>query len=256
MRQNKQYNVRFIFLLKIQVFLEGAAIAPKALPQSRHWLTLVQQKRRCQSSVQSCLFVQCWLWVFLVYCRRNLNNIGVEFAATRHYLKINWSKMKIVEKRPDVVQRTLHWNFSCAMLSGASRTTLHRPFTCAMLSQEYQDNTEQVFPVHCCLEAQGQHYMELLSVQCCLKSITIKLHRIFSCAMLAHGSRITLNGKLIYNVSLIYLGHYCAKKLPVQCQPIVNGQLSIAKQPLQCCVYQSETTFHRNIVFSMLSKYV
>ena len=42
---------------------------------------------------------------------------------------------------PDVVvQKTLHWIFSCAMLPGASGTILHRVFPGAMLSRCVWDN--------------------------------------------------------------------------------------------------------------------
>ena len=49
-------------------------------------------------SVQSYLFTQCWPEIFLMQCRLNLSNLGVAFAATGYYQKINRSKVKIAEK--------------------------------------------------------------------------------------------------------------------------------------------------------------
>ena len=36
-------------------------------------------------SVQSCLFVQCWLGIFLAQCSGNLFNVGAAFAPTGYY---------------------------------------------------------------------------------------------------------------------------------------------------------------------------
>ena len=109
-------------------------------------------------SVQSCLFVQCWLGIFLAQCSGNLLNVGAAFAPTGYYQKINRFKIKIPKKwccsddnalsfivqwclsllditqafyLCNIVPRVLrqHWTgFFCALLSGASRTTLHREY--------------------------------------------------------------------------------------------------------------------------------
>ena len=76
-------------------------------------------------SFYSCLFVQ---------CQPNLNNVAAVFAGTSCYQKFNQFKTKIAEKWPDFAQATLYWIFSCAILSGASRTVLHRIFPCNIVS--------------------------------------------------------------------------------------------------------------------------
>ena len=49
-------------------------------------------------SVQSRLFVQCWLGIFLAQCSGNLFNVGAAFAPTGYYQKINRFKIKIPKK--------------------------------------------------------------------------------------------------------------------------------------------------------------
>ena len=51
----------------------------------------------------------------------------------------------LVQCSPKINKATLNRIFSCAMLSGVSRTILHRVLICATLSQEYQDNIELDF---------------------------------------------------------------------------------------------------------------
>ena len=72
--------------------------------------------------MQSYLFVQYWSRTFLVQYQLNWNNAGF---CSNWLLNINHPKIKIDKKWPDV-QMTLHWIFSCTMLSGASRTIMHR----------------------------------------------------------------------------------------------------------------------------------
>ena len=47
--------------------------------------------------------------------------------------------------------------------------------------------------------------------------------------MLTHSPWTTLHRKIICNVVLIYVGQHCARKLPVQCWPMVNRQLFHSK---------------------------
>ena len=126
----------------------------------------------------------------------------------------------------NTLRTTLHWVFSCAMLSGVSWATLHRFFTnvvprvlrqhwtgfypllCCLESQEqhyirfFQCNvvTEVLrqyctcfFPVQYCLEALEQHWTRFLPVQCCPKRNKTTLNRIFSCVMWSRASRTTLH---------------------------------------------------------------
>ena len=82
------------------------------------------------------------VFVFIAAQGFFLCNVGKIFAATGYYQRINLFKIKIAK---NIIQTTLHWIFSCAMLSGASWETLHRVFVCAVLSQKYYDFIEQDF---------------------------------------------------------------------------------------------------------------
>ena len=55
------------------------------------------------------------------------------------------------------------------------------------------------------------------------------LHKKITSAMLTHSPWTTLHRKIICNVVLIYVGQHCARKLPVQCWPMVNRQLFHSK---------------------------
>ena len=92
------------------------------------YLSLIYAK----CSIQSCLFVQCCPWIFLVQSQESLYNVGTAFAATGYYQKINRSKTKIAEKWCYADDNAL----ACTILSGVSWVTLHMVFTCVMLSQQ------------------------------------------------------------------------------------------------------------------------
>ena len=65
---------------------------------------------------------------------------------------------------------TIHWVFSCAMLSGVSWATLHRVLACAMLSQEYYNIIEQdIFMCNIVWSLLGNIAQGFFSyfVQCC-----------------------------------------------------------------------------------------
>ena len=130
-------------------------------------------------SVQPCLFVQCQPGIFLVQYRLNLNNVGVVFAATDYYQKINPSKIKIPEKWPDVVQTALRWTFSCVMLSIATLTIHYlRFFRCNIVSEVLRQHCSGFFPVQCLsIVAPRQHCLGFCPVQCCPKSIKTTLNR-------------------------------------------------------------------------------
>ena len=130
-------------------------------------------------SVQPCLFVQCQPGIFLVQYRLNLNNVGVVFAATDYYQKINPSKIKIPEKWPDVVQTALRWTFSCVMLSIATLTIHYlRFFRCNIVSEVLRQHCSGFFPVQCLsIVAPRQHCLGLCPVQCSPKSIKTTLNR-------------------------------------------------------------------------------
>ena len=51
------------------------------------------------------------------------------------------------------------------------------------------------------------------------------LQKKITSAMLTHSPWTTLHRKIICNVVLIYVGQHCARKLHVQCWPMVNRQL-------------------------------
>ena len=130
-------------------------------------------------SVQPCLFVQCQPGIFLVQYRLNLNNVGVVFAATDYYQKINPSKIKIPKKWPDVVQTALRWTFSCVMLSIATLTIHYlRFFRCNIVSEVLRQHCSGFFPVQCLsIVAPRQHCLGFCPVQCCPKSIKTTLNR-------------------------------------------------------------------------------
>ena len=130
-------------------------------------------------SVQPCLFVQCQPGIFLVQYRLNLNNVGVVFAATDYYQKINPSKIKIPEKWPDVVQTALRWTFSCVMLSIATLTIHYlRFFRCNIVSEVLRQHCSGFFPVQCLsIVAPRQHCLGFCPVQCSPKSIKTTLNR-------------------------------------------------------------------------------
>ena len=130
-------------------------------------------------SVQPCLFVQCQPGIFLVQYRLNLDNVGVVFAATGYYQKINPSKIKIPEKWPDVVQTALRWTFSCVMLSIATLTIHYlRFFRCNIVSEVLRQHCSGFFPVQCLsIVAPRQHCLGFCPVQCCPKSIKTTLNR-------------------------------------------------------------------------------
>ena len=93
-------------------------------------------------------------------------------------------------------------------------------------------------------------------MQCCLGMAGPILHKTIVCAMLAHSPQTTLHRKIIFNVLWICLGQHCTRKLPVQYWTMVNRQRLWGKWPIQCCVDQAGTTLHKNIVYSILPKYV
>ena len=126
----------------------------------------------------------------------------------------------------NILRTTLHWVFSCAMLSGVSWATLHRFFTnvvpgvlrqhwtgflsSAMLPGVSRTTLRRIFPVQCChrsikttlhmlfscaicLEALEQHWARFLLVQCCPKRNKTTLNRTFSCVMWSRASRTTLH---------------------------------------------------------------
>ena len=93
-------------------------------------------------------------------------------------------------------------------------------------------------------------------MQCCLGMAGPILHKTIVCAMLAHSPQTTLHRKIIFNVVWICLGQHCTRKLPVQYWTMVNRQRLWGKWPIQCCVDQAGTTLHKNIVYSILPKYV
>ena len=100
--------------------------------------------------IQSCLFVQCWPWIFLVQCWQNLNNVGVAFAATSYYQKIAKKCPEQILFSCDIfcptsIKTKLHGIPSWPKLSRVSKTSLHKVFTCVMLSQENWGNTEPDF---------------------------------------------------------------------------------------------------------------
>ena len=99
------------------------------------------------------------------------------FPATGYYQRNTYSlsKIKITDWWPNVVQTTLHWLFSCAMLSGASWTTLHI-----------------IFSVQCCPGKVKTLYW-VLTCAMCPKSINTTSNRIFSCVLLSGASRITMH---------------------------------------------------------------
>ena len=105
---------------------------------------ILRRKKRYGCSVQFCLFLQSLPGNFLLQSWENLCNVGIAFAATGYYQKINQFKMKIAKK----------WCYS---------------------------DDIGFFPVQCYLKSLEQHCTEFLSVQCCPKSITTLLNRIFSC---------------------------------------------------------------------------
>ena len=132
-------------------------------------------------SVQPCLFVQRQHGIFLVQYRLSLNNVGVVFAATGYYQKINRSKIKIPEKWPDVIQTALRWTFSCVMLSRATLTIHYlRFFRCNIVSEVLSQHCSRFFPVQCLsILASRQYCLGFWPVQCCPKSIKTTLNRIF-----------------------------------------------------------------------------
>ena len=179
--------------------------------------------------MQPCLFVQCCTRIFLVQCQRNLYYVGVVFAATSCYQKINWSKMKITKKWPNVVPRILHWVFfpvQCCLESPGQhlsqavksiKSLLTRIFSCAMLFEN----------------SWATLHTRFLPLQCCLKSIRTTLNRIFFCSLLSGASR-----------TIMHLGI-----LPVQCCTMANIELFWGKQPMQCCIHLVGTTHSIGILY-------
>ena len=96
---------------------------------------------------------------------------------------------------PNTFERTLHKKIACAMLAQSAQTRFRRKIIYTMLSD--------------------------LSVP--------TLHKKNICAMLTHSPRTTFHTKIICNVILINVGQHCARTLPVQCWPMVNKQLFLAK---------------------------
>ena len=159
-------------------------------------------------------------------CRGNLCNVGVAFAATGYYKKINWSKIK-TEKwccaddialgffLGDVVWRFLgniarsfyphkvfqkvlrqHWTgfFLVQRCLGhiGQHCTRFLPVQCRPKSI-MKTKLNRIFPVHCCYEPQGQHCIGFSPVQFCSKSIKTTWNRIFSCEILYGVSWATLH---------------------------------------------------------------
>ena len=96
---------------------------------------------------------------------------------TRFFLVQCCPEPQVAKCCPRSIKTTLHRVFSCALLSGASRTTLIRVFTSVMLFQEYLDNITQDF--------------FLCNIVLSIKSIKKTLNRFFSCAQLSRASRTT-----------------------------------------------------------------
>ena len=128
-----------------------------------------------------------------------------------------------------VVQTTLHWIFSCVILSGASQTKLH-----------------WVFPVQCCSTSIKTTLNRIFSGAMLSGSSGTTLHKVFLCAILSHIEQnylwqvlktrnclcnidpecidIFLYEKNLHIIALIYLGQNCTVQSPVQHWPRVHEQ--------------------------------
>ena len=121
-----------------------------------------------------------------------LCNVGVAFAATGYYQKINQFKIKTAEKW--CYSGDIALDFSYAILPGVSWTTLHRIFTCVTCClKSIKTTSNKIFTFQCCLEALGKHCTKHLPVQCCPKRIKKTLNKLFSCAMLYGVPETTLS---------------------------------------------------------------
>ena len=96
---------------------------------------------------------------------------------------------------PNTSERTLHKKIICAIVVYSAQTRFRRKITYTMLSH---------LPVP-------------------------TFHKKITSAMLTHSPRTTLYRKIISSVILINVGQNCARALPVQCWPMVNKQLFLAK---------------------------
>ena len=84
-------------------------------------------------------FVQC--------CLKKKGNIEKDFSCAMLSAASRTTLHRVfpVEYCPKSIKTTLHRIFACAILSAASWATLHKVLTCAMLSQKYYGIIEQDF---------------------------------------------------------------------------------------------------------------
>ena len=111
---------------------------------------------------------------------------------------VTWARLYLDGKdmrrqcQMNTLRTTLHWVFSCAMLSGVSWATLHRFFTNVVprvLRQHWTGFlSSAMFP-----GVSRTTLHRIFPVQCCRRSIKTTLHMLFSCAILSGGSWTTLN---------------------------------------------------------------
>ena len=76
------------------------------------------------------------------------------------------------------------------------------------------------YPIQSCLD---------LSVPTLHTKTTCVLHTKTTCAVFIQSPRTTLHRKIISIVVLVYAGQHCTRNLPVQCWPMVDKQLFLAK---------------------------
>ena len=85
-----------------------------------------------------------------------------------------------------------------------------------------------------------------------LGTVIITIQCLVQCC--PRGSRQHYTGKILFNVVLILLGQHRTGKSFAQCCPRCSRQHWTEKNPVQCCLNNLGTTFHRQKLCAMLSK--